>query len=86
MDDTMVEAISLMSPSGAMSNRARNAAQERLRVALFGVDGLQLSAPAQPTQRESNLRRAAELRALAARGMKPRAFLKEAARLEMEVA
>ena len=38
--DTMVEAIALSSPSGRMSRRARKAADERLRLALFGPDGL----------------------------------------------
>lgn len=39
--DTMSDAIALSSPSGRMSNRAKNAAMKRLSVALFGPDGLQ---------------------------------------------
>lgn len=80
--DTMLEAIALSSPSGRMSGRAWRAASERLRVKLFGPNGLQLPTTPQPTRQESLLRQAKELRELAARGMKPRAYLKKAAELE----
>ena len=82
-NDTMVEAIALSSPSGRMSKRARKAADERLRLALFGPDGLQRVAQ-QPSMAESLRRQAAQLQSLAAKGMKPRAYRKEAARLEQE--
>lgn len=72
----------LTSPSGKMSKRARKAVQERNRVALFGPNGLQKPSYQQPTEKETLLRRAAELRELANRGMKPRAYKKEADRLE----
>ena len=81
--NTMSEAIALSSPSGQMSNAARQRASERLRRELFG-DGLEGPKVQQPSKRESNLRRAAELRELAARGMRPRAHIKEAERLEKE--
>lgn len=77
----MSEAIALSSPNGHMSKRARNAANERLRHALFGA-GLQKAPVPQPTEREALLRQAADLRALAARGVKPRAHIRKAQELE----
>jgi hypothetical protein len=83
---TMGEAIALGAPTaGRMSKRARAAAMERLRRRLFG-DGLKPAPLAQPSRREVLLRQAAELRDLAARGMKPRAYAKRAAELEAEAA
>ena len=73
---------SLLSPSGHMSKRARAAASERLRVELFGEEGLAHPEPAQPTDSEAWLRKAANLREMAARGMHPRKYVKEAERLE----
>lgn len=84
-NDTMVTAISLTSPSGRMPKRALRAAQESLRRDLFG-DGLQVSMPAQPTEAESLRRNAKQLRELAGRGMKPRAYLKQAAQMEARAA
>jgi hypothetical protein len=79
--DTMSEAIALSSPSGRLSRRTRRAAVERLRRALFsGVDVR--GSVAQPSARTALVRHAAELRALAARGMKPRAYVKRAEELE----
>jgi hypothetical protein len=69
--DTMTEAIALTSPSGQMSARARAAAEERLRQSLFGKEGLQPEAVAQPTEQVALLRQAQELRDLADRGMSP---------------
>lgn len=81
--DTMSEAIALSSPSGSMSKRARAAADARLSEKLFGPGGMKPPGlPAQPSEKERDLRTAAELRALAARGMGPRKNLKEAQRLE----
>ena len=71
----------ILSPSGRVSKRSRAAALERARRELFG-DGLKPAPVPQPTEAEYLLRQAAELRALAARGMKPRAYLREAAQLE----
>lgn len=72
-----------LSPSGRVSKRARAKALERTRLELFGPDGLaRPTPPDQPSDAESYLRRARELRELAARGMKPRAFVREAERLE----
>lgn len=82
MDDPMVEAIAQSSPSGSMSKRARKAAQERLKRELFG-NGLERTLPKQPDGVEILRRRAAELRDLAERGMKPRAYRKAADALEL---
>ena len=82
--DTMLEAIALSSPSGRMSKRARRAAENRLRVMLFGPDGLRGPICPQPSPREKLLRQAKELRALAARGMKPRAYIRQAEQLEWQ--
>lgn len=85
--DTMSMAIALSSPSGRMSKRARAAAEKRLAVALFGESGLIPRAlPPQPSQKERLLQQAATLRDLVARGMRKRAFTKEADRLETEAA
>lgn len=82
--DTMVEAIALTSPSGKMSKRARKAAEKRLHEMLF-PDGLQLGTlPKQPTEAERLRRQAIELRGLANRGMKPRAYKKQAEELEAQ--
>jgi hypothetical protein len=81
--NTMGEAIALSSPSGRMSKRARKAANERLRKALFG-DGLARPTAPQPTEKERKLRQARELRELANRGMAPRKHRKLATKLEQE--
>lgn len=87
--DTMSMAIAMSSPSGRMSKRARVQAESALHAALFGSDyDLKGERPA-PTVEEKRARliqRATELRQMAARGMQPRAFPKEAARLEAEAA
>ena len=77
----MSDAIAQSSPNGSMSKRSRKAAQERLRQALFG-DGLKPDPVPQPSEREALLRQAADLRALAAYVVKPRAHLKKAEELE----
>lgn len=79
--DTMSDAIAVDSPSGHTSKRAIKAARERLAADLFGDwqpdrDGIQVS------ERARLLQQAQELRALAERGMKPRAYRREAERLE----
>lgn len=84
MADLMSEAIALSSPSGRMSGRARRAADKRFDLALFGPNGLPWPSCQQPTKAESLRRSAAMLRDLADRGMKPRAYAKEAERLEAE--
>lgn len=83
--DTMSDAISLSSPNGRMSNRAKKTAQESLRVALFGQSGLpHPGLPSQPSKAERLLAQARNLRELASRGMRPRAFVRDAERLEAE--
>ena len=81
MKDVFVDIIALTSPSGRMSRRALKAAQDRIANELGPI----LPAPCpQPSNTEYLLRQAAELRALAARGMKPRAYLRKAEALERE--
>ena len=79
----MGEAIALSSPSGHMSKRARKAAIERLGKALW-PDGFPQPMTPQWDRKESLLRRAKELRELAARGMHPRAYIKQAEKWEAE--
>lgn len=84
--DTMSMVIGMTSPNGRISKVARARATRQLEVALFGEAGFSAAIapklPTQPTDKERDLRRARELRDMAARGMKPRAFLKEAMVLE----
>ncbi len=80
--DTMSDAIALSSPSGKMSKQARKEADKRLSMALFGPEGLKAPSCAPEPEKDKLLRQAAELRSLAARGMHPRKYLKEAKRLE----
>jgi hypothetical protein len=83
--DTMSDAIALSSPNGRMSKRAKDDAVKRLGLALFGDGSGSLKGETvQPSKREQLLAQAARLRELAARGMKTRAFTKEAERLEAE--
>ena len=72
---------SLLSPSGRMSKRARRAALERTRRELFG-DGITLRKLTPDVSAQAWRHRAAMFRDLAARGLKPRAHLKEAERCE----
>lgn len=81
---------SQLSPNGRVSKRARKA-MHTVNAALLFPPELQAEIRAnrranQPTKQERLRRQAANLRDLAARGMKPRAFPKEAARLEAEAA
>lgn len=80
--DTMSEAIAMSSPSGRQSKTSKKAAEERLRISLFGPGGLQRSGVPQPSEAEGLRRRSKELRELAGRGMSPRKFKKEAALLD----
>jgi hypothetical protein len=77
---------SLCSPNGSMSKAARERAEKRETARLFAPWGGHMPRPTcpQPTPAERNRRQAAELRALADRGMCPRKYRKEAARLEAE--
>lgn len=85
--DTMSDAISLSSPNGRMSKRAKLAAQEALRVKLFGRQGLQRPVLTQQPNKAQKMRwRIRDLRAMAARGMSVRAFTKEADSMEAELA
>lgn len=82
--DTMSEAVALSSPNGRMSKRSREAANQRLGVALFGPNGMPAPQVKQPSEVVRLRREAGVLRDLASRGMKPRAYAKEAKRLEEE--
>jgi hypothetical protein len=79
--DTMSMAIGMSSPSGRMSKRARDAASERLRVALFGGWRPEPT-PSVESRREADLTLAATLRNLATAGMRPRVHRREAEKLE----
>lgn len=83
--ETMCLAIALSSPSGRMSNRSRAAAQAKLGEMLFG--GYQPSKlPLQPSKADRLRQEAAQCRDLAARGMRPRAFIKQAEWCEAQAA
>lgn len=84
--DTMSDAIAMTSPSGRMSKRAKAEAQKSLSLALFGPGGLQRPRMAQPSEKESLLTHARRLRDLAASGMRPRAFNRDADMLEAKAA
>lgn len=71
----------LLSPSGHISRRALIKARERFYKKLF-PKGFPQPQVLQPPERETLLRQATELRQLAERGMKPRAYLKRAIKLE----
>jgi hypothetical protein len=83
--DTMSDAIALSSPNGRMSKRAKEAAQKRLGDALFGDYAL-TSLPPQPSEIVKLEREAKQCRDLAARGMRPRAFIKQAEWCERRIA
>lgn len=80
--DTMSDAISISSPSGRVSKRAKAKAAEKLSTALFGKGGLKRPTAIQPSEKSRLLQQAKELRDLAARGMSPRKYTKKAAELE----
>jgi len=84
MKDTMVEAIALSSPSGKMSKRSRDVCIERLRIELFGKDGIKNPECSQPPRWEVLMRQAKQLRDLALRGMNVRSYLKKANQLEQQ--
>ena len=91
---TLAEAMNFAASCGRMSKRAQRAANRRWVALCEAEDKKWLTSPeckalqaAEAAKREAMkpvnlLRAAAELRALAARGMKPRAYLREAMRLE----
>jgi len=78
---------SILSPSGHCSKRARAAALKREAARLF-PPGFGHHEPTEEEKRQETIKRlrrsAANLRALAARGMSPRKFPREAAKLEAE--
>lgn len=77
---------SILSPNGRVSKRSREAAMERVRKELFAdIEDPQIFKPPTNAEKALSLRRTAEnLRQLAARGMKPKAYVKAAAKLETE--
>lgn len=81
----MSDAIAIASPNGRMSERAKREAMRRLGDALFG-DFQPPSLPSQPTEIERLQREATQCRDLAARGMRPRAFVRQAEWCERRIA
>jgi hypothetical protein len=87
--DTMGDAISMSSPNGRVSKRSAEAARQRLSEKLFGPGGMDEAVKPvipQPSETESLLRQAQQLRDLAGRGMKPKAYAAKAAELEAKAA
>ncbi len=62
--DTMSDAIAMSSPNGRMSKRAKAAATERLRVSLFGKEGLPQPSARQLSPTEADAQQAARLKEL----------------------
>jgi hypothetical protein len=93
-DRTLGEAMNIAASCGRMSKRAQRAANRRWVALCDAYDREWLASPeckalqaAEAAKREAAkpaalLRAAADLRALAARGIKPRAYVREAERLE----
>jgi hypothetical protein len=79
---------SVLSPSGRVSKRAEAAAKERIRQELFSPQGLEqpTQAAVQPSDIQALRAQAQQLRDLAARGMKPKAYAAKAAELEAQAA
>ncbi len=78
---------SLLSPSGHMSKRARKQAEQREHAKLFpaGFWDVVKTPEQERAEKAKSLRHTATtLREMAARGMKPRAFVKAAEKLERE--
>lgn len=79
---------SLLSPSGRISKRAKRVAMAREAARLFPPGfwdrPKKTEAGQRAEQKRALLRKAKELRELAARGMCPRKFVKEAERLEAQ--
>lgn len=75
------DALAIASPSGNMSKAGLKRAQERVRQHLFG-EGLERAGPIIRPEKEALMQQAKELRELAERGMKPRAYKKKAEELE----
>jgi len=81
--DSMVDAIALSSPDGHMSKRARRAAQQRW-LDQYGTRPTPPHGVTLPEQALVLRRRASLLREMASRGMKPKAYPKEADKLEAQ--
>lgn len=88
--DTMSMVIGMTSPNGRMSKAARTRSTRQLEVTLFGEEGFDAAVaprlPAQPSEKDRLSREAKNLRDLAARGMKVKAFTKRAEMLEAKIA
>jgi hypothetical protein len=75
----------ILSPNGHVSERSRQAALKRLHAKLF-PDGLPEPQAQQPTEAERLTRQIAEFEELAARGMHPRKYHKQAQQLRERLA
>jgi hypothetical protein len=76
----------ILSPNGRVSKRTRKLTLERVKQQLFPEGFNAMCAPKveQPSAKERLLCQASELRALADRGMKPRAYRRKADELEAQ--
>jgi len=77
---------SWLSPSGKVSKRFREQTDKKAAEAIFGPGGMKAPQVKQPTEQEALRQQAGELRDLASRGMKPRAYKKKADELEARAA
>lgn len=73
-----------LSPSGRVSKRSKAASIKRASLALFGPKGLQANESPRRDEYKYLMAKAAELRGLALRGLKPIAYLKKANELECQ--
>lgn len=80
--DTMSDAIALSSPNGRISKRAKEAACNRLSLALFGPNGLQREPTPQPTEEQNIRNQIQRLQGLVDRGMNVRKFQREIYKLK----
>src|SRR3990167_11346982 len=83
MNRPFSDALALASPSGRMSKRALKAAQERIRIELFGKEGMKQEPVPQPCDADTFRRQAKEYRELAARGMHPIKYSKLAEKCDI---
>ncbi|HDZ27368.1 hypothetical protein LCGC14_1184160 [marine sediment metagenome] len=77
---------SILSPSGKISKRSKDAYMKRFVKELFGPDGLQPPQCQQLTEKERLLRNAGMWRDLANRGMNPGKYNKQADEAEAKAA
>lgn len=85
--DTFGDTLAFCSPQGHMSKRYKEAHIKKWVEKVWGKNGLQINRSPEPETKKANLlRRASQLRELAARGMGISKNIREAERLEKEAA